>query len=437
MDLKKAITNFLNEQINDIYQEMFGATAERPFVFECDFTRDNRGEFELYDENGRIVVDDKLNYVKYIPSSVYSLIADRIEIPNIQILDTLIPIEMFVSNEMLEVVMQVLNTFQEKINGKPFMLKNINYQGEEKDFSIIMTFNLPSDDDFQVFNGINGKIIDFQISANITCDIIFGNDIQYELSIDNGETFEPIIKMNPQSVYALTPYSDQIIGTPRVKNTPQTAVWSLDIDAIVKKGSIFEDLTLYADIPYTDLDIGYIGDKTFLKTIYSFKKSIRASKFLSEYESVEVLTSCPRYIDMQKEMEELVKVSGSTNYQLTISYGEIDITFNYLNNNYFIRIEKNSSVLKIIALMITGGSDILYDDADYNEYNIKYIASEKRLYFLKRDDLIITNTFPSEVKLAELFYSNFYIKPVLITLITPNFENGDIASIHLEIKDRL
>ena len=45
--------------------------------------------------------------------------------------------------------------------------------------------------------------------------------------------------------------------------------------------------------------------------------------------------------------------------------------------------------------------------------------------------------FNNAFTFGEVVYPNYFIKPVLITQISPQFENADIASVTLEFKDRM
>lgn len=430
MELKRAITEYLSQQLNDIYQEKYGSSAERPFVFECDFTRDD-GNFVLFDENGRIILDQYLNYIKYIPCSVYSLIADMIEIPNLQILDALVPIEMFVDNQRLDMAMSILALFQQRINGVPFTL-TADYQGTTQTCNIIMNFNLPTDDDFQIIDGINGKVIDFQISASITFDVIFGNSIQYELSIDGGNTFEPLIKTNPSENFVISPYTDQIINDDRTKDLPKVATWSLSLSAIVKQNSILETLIPYASVPYSFLDTGYIFDKTYLKTNFLFKDKLVADKYLSTFANETPLIPHSK-IDLE-QIRTLISPNSVADGEATFSLGNnLTLRFVKTNNVLWFRIFEGANVRNTL-LVDTSWSTSFEDD-----YFI--FSQENKTLTLKKQTNIrqVSNTYtldnPNTFGLVVA--PNYFIKPVLITQITPDFSNADIASVQLEFKDRV
>ena len=430
MELKKAITLFLSKELNDIYQDIHGLTAERPFVFECDFTRDN-GDFMLFDESGKLVIDQYLNYIKYIPCSVYSLIADMIEIPNLQVLDALVPIEMFVDNQRLEETMRILSMFQQEINGKPFQLA-ADYQGVTQTCNVIFTFNLPSDDDFQIFDGINGKIIDFQISANIAFDVIFGNSIQYELSIDDLETFEPLIKTNPSETLVLTPYSDQIINDDRTRDLPKMATWTLSLNAIVKKDTITETLVPYANIPYRYLD-DYIFTKTWLKTNFLYKEHLRPNLSFASIDGSHIWHGCT--INLTDIIDALKNSQATTSGNL--SGDGHNILFQSNNGDVTVAIFQGGFLLETIYD---------YQDDTYKDYEDATISIKTTLNVgvdPARKECILTYysyfqaTFSNTFGDGEVVYPNYFIKPVLITQITPNFENADIASLELEFKDRM
>ena len=436
MELKRAITQFLSKSLNDTYQQEYGTTAERPFVFECDFTRDD-GNFMLFDESGKLVIDQYLNYVKYIPCSVYSLIADMIEIPNLQVLDALVPIEMFVDNQRLEMAMEILSLFQQKINGVPFQLE-ADYQGQTQNCNIIMTFNLPSDDDFQIFDGINGKVIDFQISANITFGVVFGNSIQYELSIDNGETFEPIIKTNPNEVFVLSPYTDQIINDDRTRDLSKVASWSLSVNAIVKANSILEDLVLFSTIPYKYLEFGNLLEKAYLKTYFYFKKEIHSPidiisgggnvKLITtgcEIDLLDLLENVQDFAEDNPSATKYITIYSSVNkFDLRLNAGEITIKLyeDYPNNNIEYVLYDNTNEWRATNLTV-------------GDFNYKTTEETKTIVF-GFQPVSITFGTDFSTKIGEIKYPNYFIKPVLITQIVPQFDNADIASVVLEFKDK-
>lgn len=448
MNIKVAITNYLQQQFNDIYQEVYGVNAERPFVFNCDFVRDD-GNFRLYDSNGNLVLDQYHNEVKYIPCSVYSIIADRVEIPNIQILDATIPIEIFASEDRLEEVLLVLSLFQDRINGVPFTI-SADYQGSTETYNILMTFNLPDDDDFLIFNGINGKLINFQISANISVDIIYGNAIQYSLSIDGGNTFTDIVKIKPTSLLAIDTYSDQQINGERVKSTPKTATWSLTTQAIVKKNSDLRKLIYYIDIPYGDMqDIYYTLENAYLKTTYDFT-NLPIIKPNSEQYYIENST-----LDISKGFR--VKIQDLITFVETFAIDDsYSLKLTNSNNNYIeLTLTKNSTKSQIqLATKIGNTTEYktLYENRgggiiNYYTQSISndlltfvYDTTTRGILTITQDTYTIDSDVSGTLSVNYFYlypYYNYYIKPVTFASLSYDAENADIIILTMELRDRL
>lgn len=450
MTLKRAFTNYLNESINAIYQDINGKTAERPFIFETDYTR-NDGEFIMYDDNGHIVIDDKLNFLKFIPCSVLSIIADRVEIPDIQILDAIIPIEMFVTNDKLEEVMTILSLFQDKMNAKPITLK-ADYQGQENViYTVVCSFNLPDDDAFTLFNGINGKLINFQIKANITKDVIFGNDIEYFLTIDNGVTYTKLPKYDTQASKNIAEYSDQKINSQDTTSLPKSSIWTLTTNAIVKKGSPLEDLILLTDLPINLFDENYF-DNCYLKTEYVFKESILPNKNIDFNNTSTSYTISNKPIsativinDIYSNLSSftgtvlLTNTKNSFGYQFsnienedgnletTVKFGIISETgFNslitilhYINGN---KVNEYTSI-STFDIFIVEGLNLKIKETNFNSVIFRIVN--------------VDATISEETILAIVKYSNTYIKPILITSMSYDSAYGDFVSLSLEIKERM
>ena len=255
MTLKQAICEYLQEQLNNEWVNLKGIGSDKPFVFTTDFTYDT-GDMTLFDENGNPIFTKYNSFERYIPCSVFSIIGDRVSIPNIQILDTIIPIEMLVDNGKLDDVLICLETFQDNINAKPIVLTAF-YKGQDVEYNIIMTFNMPDDDTFRNIQGMNAKIVDFQISALVTTEVYFGNSITYELSLDNGNTFTPLIRTDNSNSRVVENHTQQIINDDFSKATPKFNVWGMPITAIISKNTPLKDLIVLTDFPEMYNILGY------------------------------------------------------------------------------------------------------------------------------------------------------------------------------------
>lgn len=446
MELKRAITQFLSEKLNDAFQHFNGLTAERPFVFATDFDRD-LGEFQLFDDNGKLVIDEHLNYVKYFPSSVYSIIADRVEIPNLQMLDAIIPVEIFVPVDRVQEIIEILNYFQEIINGVPFTLTANYLDNDETTYNILMTFNLPDDDAFLTYNGINGKIIDFQISANITVGILYGNSIQYELSLDDGNTYTPIIKSTPETILEIVDHAGQIVNDSRTKSTPQTAVWTFNSRAIVLDNSPLRKLFYYVDIPYEYLEQDYIFEKTWLKITYNFLAFINSVSHLGLTSSVNkeyyfmdgyyfncYQTAHTFFPNMLMQHQNAVGTYYLKDIKTGLDLIKIDVDM----PNHSFKLYLNNVEIITNGTCYGTDFDVTYLGEKLASYkcdteNLKYIVT----LFKNRKYLFYGNGSNINDVIIDMICPNYFTKPVMISSLTRTDENADIMTLDITLKDRL
>jgi hypothetical protein len=273
MNLKKALTEYLQTELNAVWQNITGETINR-IKFATDFQYTGN-DLVLLDESGQPYFNQYGFAEKFIPCAVLSFMGDRQEIPNTLIIDAVIPIEIQCGENFLDEMMTTLSVFQDNVNGKIIKLM-ADFQGIgdgfQQEYSVLMSYNLPDDDDFKQVIGINAKIIDFQITATITIDMAYGNDIAYELSLDNGTTFFPIVKIEPNSLLAKSLYTDQVINTNKTTSINQFSTWSLELSILLKKQDELYNLLYLTDMNYTDLGMSVDPLKNMqLKTIYMFK----------------------------------------------------------------------------------------------------------------------------------------------------------------------
>ena len=251
--LKRAFTNYFQDILNQ-YWKSITTDNENRFSVNCDFESDN-GAFLLRKDTGQLVLNNDFDFVKYIPVAVGSFNGELAEIPNKYILDTIIPIEMLVPVDLVEQVVYVLESVQNNLNAKPITLRAIHLSTSNTDITGVLNFNIPDADEFQIIDGINAKIVSFQIVSTFTIGMFYGNSIKYELSLDGGTNYTEIVKITPKSIRESTPYSDQIIGGQIVQSTEATNTWSQTFSMIVNKNdSSFKYLLVLTDFTTDKLD---------------------------------------------------------------------------------------------------------------------------------------------------------------------------------------
>lgn len=246
--LKKALSDLLSSKLNECYKEITKSDVDM-FKVEYNWYYDGNN-FNQYDKNGNAILDEYNSNIKYIPTALQSIIGEREEIPNVYINDITVPISMLVFDlDLLDTLELVLNYFSNQTVGQVF---DIDIQVDDKStetYQFTFTIDLPDFDNFEQFQGENAKAVVFQLSGTITQgNLVYGNDIEYELSIDNGETFENLIRLNPASARHFNTFTDQLINNLEQESTEQDNVWNLTTDVLVKS----KDSITYKLLPYTD-----------------------------------------------------------------------------------------------------------------------------------------------------------------------------------------
>lgn len=246
--LKNTIAELVQNELNNAYTEITKDTVKM-FKVETNWFYDGNN-FGQYDEEiGRVVLDEYNEKIKYIPVAIQSIIGERVEVPNVYINDVIVPISLLVFDiEKLDTIELVLSTFSDKNIGKVHNLKVLVGDNKYENYKFSFTVDLPDLDEFQTFQGENAKAVVFQLSGTLTQGSIkYGNDIEYELSIDGGKTYEKIIKIEPSSARKINVSSDQKISDYNNKAIESSSIWTLNISLLITEDNNYNKLLPYVD----------------------------------------------------------------------------------------------------------------------------------------------------------------------------------------------
>lgn len=245
--LKNALSKLLSDKLNQCYKEITKSDVDM-FKVEYNWYYDGNN-FNQYDNNGNVILDEYNHNIKYIPTALQSIIGEREEIPNVYINDITVPISMLVFDlDLLDTLELVLNYFSNQTVGQVF---NIDIQVDDKNtetYQFTFTIDLPDFDNFEQFQGENAKAVVFQLDGTLTQgDLVYGNDIEYELSIDNGLTYEKLIRFEPSSTRHFNTFTDQKIGDLQQESIEQDTLWRFITDVLVIKDTNVSKLLPYSD----------------------------------------------------------------------------------------------------------------------------------------------------------------------------------------------
>lgn len=245
--LKNALSKLLSDKLNQCYKEITKSDVDM-FKVEYNWYYDGNN-FNQYDNNGNVILDEYNHNIKYIPTALQSIIGEREEIPNVYINDITVPISMLVFDlDLLDTLELVLNYFSNQTVGQVF---NIDIQVDDKNtetYQFTFTIDLPDFDNFEQFQGENAKAVVFQLDGTLTQgDLVYGNDIEYELSIDNGLTYEKLIRFEPSSTRHFNTFTDQKIGDLQQESIEQDTLWRFITDVLVVKDTNVSKLLPYSD----------------------------------------------------------------------------------------------------------------------------------------------------------------------------------------------
>lgn len=269
--IKKAISDFLEKEINSCYQEVT-KNKDNIFKFNVNFFSEHN-DFRQYDENKSLVVDQYRKYVKYIPCSVESIVGSRNLLPDVFLSSVNVPITMLVDVEDLGMVEEVLTYFSDITNGKLFDLEAL-YNNKVSIFSFSFSVDLPDMDNFATIQGRNAKNIGFMISGQLTSNLFYNNNIYYEISLDGGNTYEPINILSGGTARVNNLFSDQLIGEESVKSVEADSVWTKTLSFICKETQFYIDLiSSIEDKNYINYKLDNMKLKTKIKTGFLEKDS--------------------------------------------------------------------------------------------------------------------------------------------------------------------
>lgn len=246
--LKNAIAELVQIELNNAYTEITKDTVKM-FKTETNWFYDGNNFGQYDEETGRVVLDEYNEKIKYIPVAIQSIIGERVEVPNVYINDVIVPISLLVFDiEKLDTIELVLSYFSDKNIGKVHNLKVLVGDNKYENYKFSFTVDLPDLDEFQTFQGENAKAVVFQLSGTLTQGSIkYGNDISYFLSIDNGNTYEELIKISPSSARKINTSSDQKISDYNNKAIEESTIWTMNISAIA-----FDDNNISKLLPFVD-----------------------------------------------------------------------------------------------------------------------------------------------------------------------------------------
>lgn len=234
--IKNAIRDWLQVKMNECYKTVTNDTIDM-FKFETNWVYEGN-LFKQYDPTtGRIIKDQFDNPIKYIPCAVQSITGERREIPNTYIADVSIPIAMLIFDlDSLSSVEATLTYFNDQTIGEVFNIQAL-YNNVETTYQFSFSMDLPDFDDFMVMQGENAKAVVFQLNGVITQNVEYGNELEYELSIDSGTTFERLLKSENTNTRIFNFGSDQRLGGYEQRAIEDDSVWTLNLSIIVQKAN--------------------------------------------------------------------------------------------------------------------------------------------------------------------------------------------------------
>lgn len=254
--LQEAVQKFIGEKLNDTYWQIVDSAntiSDHYNYFKCSTIYDfNYDGFEQYDKDNQIILKEDNFHERYIPTLLGAVSGDREPIPNAFISEVIIPIEMIVSLDTVEIAIKVLTELSNNTIGKVFILDFVDTYGNYFNFSFVP--DLPNFDDFEIAQGETTKIVSIMLSGVVSANINYGNGITYSLSYDGGSTYESLIKVNPATARTNDIYQDQVIGEKYTKGLVKTSTWSKTLTIYAFKNSkLAKLLMLLVDMPFATI----------------------------------------------------------------------------------------------------------------------------------------------------------------------------------------
>lgn len=242
--LQIAVTEFLQEKINNVYKEVSGDTLDfYKFSTILDWNFD---EFKHYDEDGKLVVNKYNFHERYIPVIVDGLVGDVEPVPNSFIVNANIPITMLVNLEDVDLTLLVVNKFLKDSIGKLYEL-DFKESDETQNYKIAFSVSLPDYSDFNFVQGEYTKEVSFDIACVISYNVYWGNSIEYSLSIDNGVTYTKLYKIEPGVKRESDLYTNQIINQDYAKSSVRANAWNKSFSILGQNNELCNYLIKYID----------------------------------------------------------------------------------------------------------------------------------------------------------------------------------------------
>ena len=237
-----AVTEFLQNKLNTIYKELNGDDLDLyKFSTIVDWNFD---EFKHYDVNGKLVLTKYNFHERYVPVIIPGLIGDVEPIPDSFIVNANIPLTMLVNLENIEVTQLVIIKFLKDSIGQLYEL-DFNDNGEN--YKIAFSVSLPDFSDFVLVQGEYEKEVSVDIACVISYNVYWGNNIQYYLSIDDGNTFTKINKIDPAVKRESDLYSNQIIGQDFAQSSVRANAWHKSLSILAQNNDLCNYLIKYID----------------------------------------------------------------------------------------------------------------------------------------------------------------------------------------------
>ena len=243
-NLQIAVVEFLQKIFNEKYKEISGDTLD---LYKFSTILDwNFDEFKHFEKNGKLVIDKYNFHNRYVQVNVEGLIGDYEPIPETVIINANIPITMIVGFQDIDITLATINAFSKSSIGKIYELNFSDYNGVEN-FKIAFVPSLPDYADFNIVQGNEIKPISFDLACVISNNVYWGNSIEYSLSIDNGNTYTKLYKIEPVVKKDSDLYTNQIIGQDISKSTIKANVWSKSFSILAQNNSLCNYLIKYID----------------------------------------------------------------------------------------------------------------------------------------------------------------------------------------------
>ena len=243
-NLQIAVVEFLQKIFNEKYKEISGDTLD---LYKFSTILDwNFDEFKHFEKNGKLVIDKYNFHNRYVQVNVEGLIGDYEPIPETVIINANIPITMIVGFPDIDITLATINAFSKSSIGKIYELNFSDYNGVEN-FKIAFVPSLPDYADFNIVQGNEIKPISFDLACVISNNVYWGNSIEYSLSIDNGNTYTKLYKIEPVVKKDSDLYTNQIIGQDISKSTIKANVWSKSFSILAQNNSLCNYLIKYID----------------------------------------------------------------------------------------------------------------------------------------------------------------------------------------------